>query len=850
MYKTVITTIFLLIGLLGVSISSAKTNETPQKISIKKTSVLNFSSTANKAAKGKNVKSLSTIIAEEPPEHAIPPKFMTHKPVFHPPTNQGKNKSNKALTASSSPTPSKSFKAEGDNNYSIPPDVAGAAGPNHVIAAHNQTVLIQDKDGNTISSMDLNDFWAGYYTNGVFDPRVLYDPYSQKWIMNAVSDPESVNASILIGVSLTDDPTGNWYLYSFTLGVDNYWYDYPAIGFNKKWISININLFSNDNDSYGGDVVMALDKGMLYDGGLGGWSWLVQDGFTMQPQITYDPDFEDLYLIEAYDYGVLRISQITGALGSEVLNVGTSFVNSQIVWDFVGAPYPNNGPQLGTSCEITTNDARMSAMVFRNGHLYTCQTVFPMTGSSRSAIEWYELGTDGTVYQDGLIDDESGNTWYAFPSIAANRVNELLIGCARFSTETYASGVYFYHNPLDASNSMRDAYNMKPGIDTYCKDFGYGNVRWGDYSSTVVDPVNDVDFWTIQEYADAHVSDEQKPWSDDRFATWFDKVNSQLALPTVTSNSVTALTAQTANCGGNVTDDGGATITARGICWSTSTTPTISNSHTNETGTTGAFSSTMTGLSSSTVYHARAYATNSVGTAYGEEFTFKTSPNQINNLLIKAYSKIYVDLEWQRGNGNGCMMTCLKGSTGDIISPVYGTTNYSANSTFGSGDRVGNGTPENYVVYKGTGTSCRVSGLSRNTQYSFKCFEYNLYNSYYSYAANNTNGNPRSKVTMPKDGNDGEWVDLDNGRIINFKLNPNPANEVLNLILTLEETSNITVELFNMDGQKVIVPIYNVNYQLGSHEIPIGIDKLASGNYYLVVNGSNELVMQDFVIVH
>ena len=227
----------------------------------------------------------------------------------------------------------------------------------------------------------------------------------------------------------------------------------------------------------------------------------------------------------------------------------------------------------------------------------------------------------------------------------------------------------------------------------------------------------------------------------------------------------------------------------------------------------------------------------------------KTAPNQINNLLVRTYTKIYIDLEWQRGNGTGCMMTCLKGATSDLVNPVYGTTNYTANGTFGLGDRLGTGTPENFVVYKGTGTSCRVSGLTRNTQYSFKVFEYNLYNSYYSYAINNTTGNPKSRATSPKEDSEGEWVDLDNGRIINFKLSPIPAKEVLNLSLTLEETTNITVELYNLDGQKVLLPINNSNYQLGSYEIPISIDKLVSGSYYLIVSGNNELVMQDFVIV-
>ena len=96
-------------------------------------------------------------------------------------------------------------------------------------------------------------------------------------------------------------------------------------------------------------------------------------------------------------------------------------------------------------------------------------------------------------------------------------------------------------------------------------------------------------------------------------------------LPTVTTSTVSIITTSSATCGGNVTSDGNATVTARGICWSTSHNPTISNSHTTNGSGTGSFTSSMTGLSANTTYYVRAYATNSVGTAYGEERTFTTS---------------------------------------------------------------------------------------------------------------------------------------------------------------------------------------------------------------------------------
>jgi hypothetical protein len=106
-------------------------------------------------------------------------------------------------------------------------------------------------------------------------------------------------------------------------------------------------------------------------------------------------------------------------------------------------------------------------------------------------------------------------------------------------------------------------------------------------------------------------------------------------LPTVTTNTVSNIVATTATCGGNVTSDGGATVTARGVCWSTSHNPTISNSKTSNGTGTGSFTSSITGLTANTTYYVRAYATNSVGTAYGAEksFTTPTLPTVTTNAV-------------------------------------------------------------------------------------------------------------------------------------------------------------------------------------------------------------------------
>jgi hypothetical protein len=95
--------------------------------------------------------------------------------------------------------------------------------------------------------------------------------------------------------------------------------------------------------------------------------------------------------------------------------------------------------------------------------------------------------------------------------------------------------------------------------------------------------------------------------------------------PTVTTTAVTSITTTTAASGGNVTADGGASVTARGVCWSTSANPTTANTKTTNGTGTGTFTSSLTGLTSNTLYHVRAYATNSVSTSYGADVQFTTA---------------------------------------------------------------------------------------------------------------------------------------------------------------------------------------------------------------------------------
>lgn len=101
--------------------------------------------------------------------------------------------------------------------------------------------------------------------------------------------------------------------------------------------------------------------------------------------------------------------------------------------------------------------------------------------------------------------------------------------------------------------------------------------------------------------------------------------DSVILLPTVHTNSITSITSVSAISGGHISDDGGGEVLSRGVCWSTTSNPTVQNNHTNDGNTTGTFTSNITGLLPGTTYYLRAYATNAAGTAYGQELIFQTA---------------------------------------------------------------------------------------------------------------------------------------------------------------------------------------------------------------------------------
>ena len=143
------------------------------------------------------------------------------------------------------------------------------------------------------------------------------------------------------------------------------------------------------------------------------------------------------------------------------------------------------------------------------------------------------------------------------------------------------------------------------------------------------------------------------------------------SLPTITTNPVIDITETTAVSGGNINADGGASIIARGVCWSTESGPGISDSHSTDGTGTGIFNSSITGLNAGTIYYVRAYATNNAGTAYGAEVSFTTtsamSPANLYAVGEESDGNFYIAKIWK----NGVSTSLTSGSADGYATSVY-----------------------------------------------------------------------------------------------------------------------------------------------------------------------------------
>jgi len=406
-------------------------------------------------------------------------------------------------------------RSEGDV---IPPDTMGAAGPNHLVSILNSDFGVFDKaTGALLQKVSLQSFWgslgtaAGEPANFPFDPKILYDQHSGRFIAVTLGGRSSPGSWIMIAVSPPSGPTGAWDKWAIDADVDNDVLqtdaaaDYPGLGVDQFNIYVTTNMFDD-----------AVPPRFQY-----GKAWIIPKPQLLTdpgPTLTFfefhDPFFSGLSRQAAHTFGAASETYLVSEGASAQLlltridNVsGTPVMHPP---DTVGiapysSPFPFPGaPQLGLGNDnaIDTSDTRVLNVVYRNGSVWATHHVAGPSG--KTEVAWYRInpGT-GTVESQGRISDPT--RWYYYPSIAVNKDNVAAIGFSGSSTTEYVGGYYTILQP--PGGAADPVALLKAGEAPYYKIFtSGGDNRWGDFSATVVDPTDDTSFWTLQEYAKLPVS--------------------------------------------------------------------------------------------------------------------------------------------------------------------------------------------------------------------------------------------------------------------------------------------------------------------------------------------------------
>jgi len=441
----------------------------------------------------------------------------------------------------------------------VPPDPDIAVGKHHVIAVVNTSFEVYDKRGNSLTGpIQFSTFfdptqggtnpdaegeptpgctaYADVFEDGrqfgaVFDPDVVYDEEHDRFVIGI----DGNTTDYCVAATVTGDPTGEWNRYGFETDVNGAFFDFPHMGVGLDAIYMGSNNFLPVAPGFEGRVY-AMDKFAMYVGDTlevvtrevkpdDGQPNLRLDG-TPQPaqlhgykQGTWPKHGPHYIMTEYFDGKVHSVYAWMDPFGRNdfdlVGDVDLAAASGVPCEDF--SCFPVSWPQADSTDVLQGNDFRGQETEYRNGRLWTTQTISCNPGDGTvNCVRWAEINPrrvvpgdlDLTTFvlsartrgvrQAGVFS--SDGDYREFPSLAVNHCNDMAIGYSVGNTSIYPSIYVTGRKKEDRRGRVRRERLLKAGDVPYTSFQDGTPERWGDYTGMTIDP-NGKSFWYLGEYS-------------------------------------------------------------------------------------------------------------------------------------------------------------------------------------------------------------------------------------------------------------------------------------------------------------------------------------------------------------
>ena len=469
----------------------------------------------------------------------------------------------------------------------FPPDTAGAVGPSQFLVFVNGRIRTFNKatgvaDG--VLNVTSDTFFASVMTppptaqhvTFTANPQVRYDRLSGRWILLCIDVPLNVNTGldtpnrILIAVSDAASAgvisAGTVWTYYFVQqntvggGNTNQFFEYPSLGVDNNALYVGGNTFSTTTNAFVDSTAFVIRKSSILSGGpvvvtafrgLASISPIVDGPFQPRGVDNYDPSANEGYFIGISPsvFGRLVMRRISDP-------GGTPTISANILITVPATSFPitvdHLGDTGGTNGNLAAHDDRLWEAHIRNGKLWTSHNIAVNSAGvattsdaqRRDAVRWYELdvpvgtGTP-TVVQSGTIFDNAATVAAArqffIPSVMVSGQGHAAFGFTTAGTPyriDAATTGRLATDPLGTTQAVELYTASTTAYNPPADPGGAGGRRWGAYSYTSLDPLDDMTMWTIQEYCDATNS-------------WGVQVAKLIAPPPATPSSVATLNGNT-----------------------------------------------------------------------------------------------------------------------------------------------------------------------------------------------------------------------------------------------------------------------------------------------------------------